>query len=79
MTTDKAWTEVEERERRQRYLELPDPLATVPARFLSAQGFAERVLRLISAQQLKLRPSEETLAVIRERCERLVWEGEDGL
>ena len=65
-------TETEEREWRRQYLELPDPLANVPARFLSAQGFAERVLRMIAAGQQEGPAAERTLALIRERCEQLV-------
>jgi hypothetical protein len=74
VAADKARTEAEEWEWRQQYLLLPDPLATVPARCLSAQGFAERVLRLIAKRE-KRRSAEDILALIRERCELLVWEG----
>jgi hypothetical protein len=65
-----------ERERQMRDLELPDPLAVVPARFLSAAGFAERVLRLLVIRERKGRPPEQVLRLIRERCEHLVWENE---
>lgn len=71
-----ATTERPDREWRRQYLELPDPLAQVPARFLSAQGFAERLLRLIVAQQDK--QPETILTLIQEQCERLVWEKQDG-
>ena len=70
-------TEVEEREWRQQFLELPDPLASVPARYLSAQGFAERVLRLIAKRQGAGDAPGEILAVVRMRCMDLVWEGDD--
>jgi hypothetical protein len=63
--------------RRER-LEAPDPLAAVPARFLSAQGFAERVLRMIATQEKEGAPADVVLRLIRERCEHLAWEVSDG-
>jgi hypothetical protein len=65
-----------ERARRRELLAMPDPLASTPARFLSAQGFAERVLRVILTQEREGTPPETVLRLIRERCEHLVWDGE---
>ena len=65
---DEEW----EAQYRRLHLESPDPLASVPARYLSAQGFAERVLRMIEAEQ-QTRPPEDVLALVRAWCEQLVW------
>ena len=62
-----------EQKARRTYLEAPDPLASVPARSLSAQGFAERVLRMIVRREHDGTSPERTLELIRQRCEYLVW------
>lgn len=60
-----------------RELEAPDPLADVPARYLSASGFAERLLRLIAMRQRAGDAPGEILAIVRMRCMELVMEGEE--
>lgn len=47
----------------------PDPLANVPARYLSSPGFALRLLRLIARDaRVGIAPAD-TLEAIRSRCE----------
>lgn len=65
-----------EQQWRRQYLSMPDPLASVPARHLSAQGFAERILRVVATQEREGKSPAEILRLIRERCEHLVWDGE---
>ena len=60
------------------HLEAPDPLASVPARYLSAEGFAERLLRLIDAQLRAGAAPDVTLSVVQARCAQLVWGDDDG-
>lgn len=50
-----------------RVLEGPDDLATVPARYLSAPGFALRLLRLLMEHERAGTASRETLFILRHR------------
>ena len=63
-----------DRERWRRYLEAPDPLAAIPARYLSARGFAERLQRYIEGQRRAGATAAVILEEVQARCEELLRE-----
>ena len=56
-------------ERLAAHLEVPDGLADVPTRYLSAAGFGLRLLRLIARDERVGVTPADTLEAVRLRCE----------
>ena len=52
--------------------DVPDPWANVAARYLSSEGFAIRLLRLITEHERAGVAPEEALRVVKARCEALL-------
>ncbi len=50
----------------------PDPWANVPSRYLTSQGFAVRLLRLIAEHRRTSASAEALLEVIEARCRQLL-------
>ncbi len=58
--------------------EAPDPWGNVPSRFLTAEGFAVRLLRSIEGLERDGTPPEVLVRILRRRCEDLVKRRDGG-